>query len=627
MLTRKHRHFTFLLIVLCLLYLGFAFFINAYTMLPVDDFWFSHRIYQFKTELPYRDFAPYKTVLGYYVLLIPMLLSHGLFNTLIATKHFIALINASVILIAALWLERYFTRKSILISLSLVLFSDIFLFYSTNIRVDLIGYWLGFFSLLFLLENRLIFAGILLGFAFAATQKVIWYLFASNCALGAMWYASTHKWQDMRQILKFNASVASVIFAYLIVWARVSDWPTVINSVFHEASIMYHLEWYDSARLLFWSAITNYNPFLFLAWPLTVFSLFAEDSNDTTNKQRLFVVVYSMAILFCLIPYKQVFPYYMQVTYPVFLSVYAAFFTWFFKIIQQPNQFRLRLSKKLIWALVFLYLITLITLSTFFSLPSIYLIISIVPILLGLYLTHPHLITQDIKYIFSSLLFVTIVFIGFIYPGILIFTKTIQLDGRYQKANVRAVSDLLQDGSDYVAGIELIYNKTQPISGMRHLMGPAISFLESPTEALRQVMLASLYEDSNATCGTVIQALTDSKVKFYVNNYRMEALPYTIKRYLDSQYMHWRGSIYLYAPKVFAGNQTIHLKFPGLYQIQSSNNIRLNHQLYPPTHRLYLQAGTYLSQSPKAYRLKYLPRRDKVFHPDFYKDQWEKMIY
>ena len=161
---RNTSHPIFLsgLIFLCLTYISFEFFFNSYTAFTVDDFWFAHRIYQFKDNLPYRDFAPYKTVMGYYLLLFPMSLSNGIAGTLTVTKNIIALLNAGILFTSALWLTKFFSRPAILTSLALIITSETVLVYSTNIRVDLPGYWMCFFSLLLLLENRHFLAGILI---------------------------------------------------------------------------------------------------------------------------------------------------------------------------------------------------------------------------------------------------------------------------------------------------------------------------------------------------------------------------------------------------------------------------------------------------------------------------------
>jgi len=200
----------------------------------------------------------------------------------------------------------------------------------------------------------------------------------------------------------------------------------------------------------------------------------------------------------------------------------------------------------------------------------------------------------------------------------------------YQQANVQTIHALTQDGSDYIAGVELIYNKTQPIAGMRHLMGPAIDFLYSPTDKLKSVMLASLDEDPNATADSVINALKQSAVKLYVNNYRINALPKKIKHYLNSEYEHWWGSIYLYSPQIAKGDQQIRLKFTGKYLIESQSNhlLELNDKKYPAYSLIDLQAGKLLSHSDNDFRLRLMPEiKSLQLNPAYQFDYWGRLMF
>lgn len=626
----KDRSFTLGVILLGLAYLAFELFFNAYGMFSVDEFWFAHRIYQYKDGLPYRDFAPYKTVLGYYLLLGPFLISKGILSTLLLVKNVLAFLNTGLLIVAALWLKRFFSPKAILCSLALLISSEIVLCYSTNIRVDLLGYWFCLFSFLCLLEKRFFFAGLLLGFGFITTQKSIWYIFASNCALAVYWLVLMRDLKTLARIVLFNVVIAAVIAAYVLFWSNFASADTVIQSVFLEARAMYHLDWYDSARKLFWSAITLYNPLLFLLWPLAILSVLVTFPNDKTYYRRLFVVTYAFALFCCLMPYKQVFPYYMQVTIPAFLFLYTAFFDWLFEIKNAKPSIKILPGKFLLWSIISLYLIVIIGVKVEFQLPDAYLIICLIPLLLGVYLTHYSRFQEWSSSFFLHLIALTIIFIGGIYPFMSFAIKVINANGTYQRANIEAINALLNDGSDYVAGIELIYNKTQPIPGMRHLMGPAIDYLYYPSEKIRPVMLPSLYEDPNVTVDSVIERLEKSSVKFYVNNYRIIALPERLRNYLTRHYEHWWGSIYLYAPLVSKGTEKVVVKFSSHYRLQANQpgSIVLDGKTYAANTILYLKKGTYTSKSTTNYRIKLIPdNKNLKLNPLFFEDESDKVIF
>lgn len=623
-------HFTLILLSLCLFYLGFEFFFNAYAMVTVDEFWFAHNIYHYKDSLPYRDFSPYKTVLGYYLLLPPMLSARGIIQTLIFTKNSLACVNALILFASAWWLSRFFSRYAVILSLAVLIFAEIVLSYSTNIRVDLLSYWLCFFSLLLLLEKRFLLAGVMLGLGFITSQKAIWYLFASNIALAAVWLVCERKLKFILNIARYNCMSLGVIVLYIACWAVIADGHTVINNIFYDASALYHLDWYDNARQPFWAAIIFYNPLLFLLWPLTLISLFVTFDGDVRYAQRLFIVVYAHVVLLCLIAYKQVFPYYMQATIPIFFALYAAFFAWLFALFQTQQPLHILLLGRMgMWGFMFCYTVLLVFLQNVFQLPYAYLFLCLPPFLLGLYLNHKDALSVSDQSIIARLLVITLIFTGSFYPINAFLVKLININGAYQKANLETMTSLLQDGSDYVAGIELIYNKTQPIAGMRHLMGPAIDYLRAPTEKLKQVMLASLYEDPNVTADSVITALKKSNVKFYVNNYRMMALPKNIKNFLAAEYMHYWGSIYLYAPQITRGKQLIRLKFSGRYRLISStaNDIRLNGKHYAVGSTPYLTKGDYTSLAKKNYRMKLMPEQARYLNLNFKDDDWRQFVF
>jgi hypothetical protein len=51
-----------------------------------DEFSYAWTLHRLPGRVPYRDFSPYRTVLGYYVYVAPMKLPFGPFGRIIATK-------------------------------------------------------------------------------------------------------------------------------------------------------------------------------------------------------------------------------------------------------------------------------------------------------------------------------------------------------------------------------------------------------------------------------------------------------------------------------------------------------------------------------------------------------------
>lgn len=622
-------HFFFSILGICLLYLVTILFYNHYVMLSVDEFWFAHRIYQYKSAIPYRDFSPYKTVLGYYLLLPSMLISsHSIMQTLLHMKDAIAFANVLILMSASFWLTRYFSRKSILISLLILISTEIVLSYSTQIRVDLIGYWFCFFALLFILDKRFLIAGILMGLGFAATQKSIWYVLACDGALVMQWIICSRRFKTILPIILFNLACAALVALYLGFWSWMTDWQTVLHNVLFDASAMYQLDWYDAARALYWKAILVYNPLIYMLWPATLLTLFITYPEDNAYANRVFIVFMANIILCCLIPFKQIFPYYMQVTIPAAFLLFTACGDWTIGLFTTKQPVQWRVSPLVAWLGLGLYGFATVEVMNLLALPLIYLAINIIPLTIVLFATASRKTPSQSRKLFLNLLCCTAIAFGFIPVVTDVLVRWTNLDGDYQKAQIHAVESLLTPKTDYVAGIELVYNRNQPIAGMRHLMGPAIAYLYHPTNKLKAVMLDSLYEDPQATSSSVIQALDHSSVKFYVNNYRINALPPSIKAYLQSHYAHWWGSIYFYAPQITNGHQLSTIQFTGSYQLDAPRPVAINDRIIRPGEAIYLSKGTIASSSDAVFRLRLIPDvNESDLNPHFQEDEWERVMY
>lgn len=618
---QEKKYFYLALIGLSLLYLASVLFLNSYTLFSADEFWFTHKIYQYRQALPYRDFAPYKSVLGYYLLLPPLLLANDVIGALSILKNSLALLNTFIFFSASLILSRYFNRLAILGSLFILIVSENVLSYSTNVRVDLLAYWCCLFALLSLLGKKPLIAGFLSGFAFIISQKAIWCLMASNMALFAIWLLHTRDKKNFLDLIKFNLSNGLIILSYILFWSQYAKLKTILDSLFFEASLMYRLDWYAEARKLFWQEILSYNAFLFLCLPFMLLSFIVGLEKDEHYWQRLFVFIYTSTLILFLIPYKQIFPYYIQVLYPALFVTYSALFSWFYEASQSTI---IIVKNKLVlqcYTLCHLLLMTFIIIN--FNLPSAYFLILALPLFLYYYFIYFNQAT--LKDLCLKLILIASLFLSIIYPGLLTTMKTLNLDGQYQKANIALLNHLLTEGGDYLAGVELLYNRNQPIAGMRHLNGPAIDFLSHPNQTLKEAMLASLDLDKEANIQTVLSDLESKPIKLYVNNYRIHHLPTVIKNYLAKEFEHYWGSIYLYSPTIPAGEKLFKLKFSGYYLMKT--HVKLNKKAYLANSIIYLNQGFYYSEAKQYYRLKYLPAKNYLLNKNFNQDQWGEIIF
>ncbi len=608
--------------LLCVAYFAIQLCFIAYTILSVDDLWLSYHTYQFKSLLPYRDFSPYKTVLGYYILSLPLYFFHGVITPLLYTKAFIAVINTVFLAGTAIWLQKFFPTKAILISLALIIFTQFFINYSTEIRVDIIAYWFCLISVIFIFENKYFLAGICLGIGFAASQKALGYWVATNIAWLAYFLLTNRSWQAVRLVIAFNVAAGLSIAAYIAFWAHYSSLHTVLHNVFYEAYVVSEIDSYSSSRFVFWDFILRNNPLYCLLCPLAVLSLFVRPTQDSSYGLRIFITVYAMMILFSFISYKQPFAYNLTVTLPAFYLLYTAFFSWIFALFDNTRIKIISIGKAGAIGLIVLYLFSLLQLFCKYSLPPAYLLIGLIAVVIGYFLVSK----KEAQTCLLLVLLITF-FTGIIYPVFRTLDLLPDFNGRYQRYTFNLIQHLLADGSLYVAGEPLFYNKEQTIPGLKHLIVPELEYLYQPTKKLLPVMqLSSLYV-TPITNQEIISNLQRTPIKLYVNNNRFYQLPPAIKKYLDTQYQHYWSSIYIYAPEVAAGKQEISINFAGHYKVNSKKAIVLDGKTIEPLTVIQLEKKKYASDSDVIYRLSLVPDDMRGWlDPKYKKDDWEDVL-
>lgn len=483
--------------------------------LTADEFVFARHIYDYTRALPYRDFAPYKSILGYYLLSIPFYFSHATLEPLFYIKDEIILINALCIAATCLLSLRLYHKNAILLSMLAVMANASFMIYAADLRVDMLTSWCCLLAILFFLRQQTAVSGVLLGIAFLISQKALWYFIAIDGALLACYYLYRSNTFSLHRFILFNAAVISPILLYIAIWSTQSSLSRVLDSLFYEAYIQAGIQWYTPIYLACWQLVLHYGPALFLCWPLTFISL-TQDKNQPALQQRVFITFLTSLFLLQFINYKQAFPYNFVFTVPAFYLIYATFFSWLLTV---RNKQWLTASIKL----------TSIALFTLY---------------------------------------------GIIYPFYLSLMHATQVDGTYQQQMISLADSLLDSNSSYIGGIPYFYNKDQPINGLKNLIGPELDYISEAKPELKPLLLDSLYL-ADATQTQIIRDFETMPVKVIMNNYRIHYLPPAILNYINQHYYPYNGSIYLYAPIVHANQKQFLLKFDGKYQIQSENVSRI----------------------------------------------------
>ena len=290
--------------------------------LVMDEFDGAYEAYRLRHDVPYRDYAPYKTVAGYAIEAVPAMLARSVWSRIITIKLGLVLINAAMFGAAALLL-RDLPRGAIAGALALLVANSNFLERSAELRVDMLTAWAGMLSLLFLLRDRYAIAGALCAVSFLVSQKGALYVVAANAAIAAVWLLVDRTASRFRAAIVFNAAAAAILAAYVTVWAFIASWNAVIRPTFLAAAGQAMLAVYD-IRAHFWTQTLVRNP-VYLALSVVAIVLLAM----RRNRAPLLIAVYAAVLLVEAVTYKQPWPYFFPLIWPTLFVTQAMFFAEF----------------------------------------------------------------------------------------------------------------------------------------------------------------------------------------------------------------------------------------------------------------------------------------------------------
>jgi hypothetical protein len=580
--------------LLCLGYLGLQIVGIPTIFLEVDEFWFAHHIFEYTQQLPYQDFPPYKTVLGYYLLSLPLYFAHGLFTPIYYIKDEIAIINTLMFALVAWWCVRIFQPRAIFYTLLILISSQMFLLFSSQTRVDMLASWLCLLSILFLVNQRTVSAGIFIALAFLTSQKAIWYVVGSNAALGICWLAEKEYKKDLRVWFTFNFSALMTLIVYVAFWSMIASFHEVMRSVFYEAYTQSKIDYYSSASLYYWRFILQHGPLLVMLLPLTALSLFAK----SVSRQRLLLLTYGIISFLTIFPYTQFFPYNIVFLVPAFLMIYGEFFSWLLSAEMKTIDLS---SHQLFW----FFSVTLFFLVEFIlimHLPLIYFLVLLIPAVLWRQLVGKHDLSFNSKIAIGAVILITGVVVPLLSFGKLIYF----LNGDYQRENIRIADTLLKNGGNYIAGSLVFQDKDRSIDGFKDLIEPAIAYAQTGDKTLLPILVASL-KITPKTSAQMLDEVKNAPLKVIINNRRIAALPAPVLDYLRANYQHYWASVYLYAPTITAGDEYFQLKFAGNYTVEAAHDVVIDKQTIPAQSVISLAQGQHFSQTGFDYRLRLNP--------------------
>lgn len=227
------RQFRWLLGLIVVTYLGLE--VSYVLRLPfvMDEFAGASHVHRMKNQIPYVDFQPYKTVLGYYFQLPFLALGRGIVDSMLAVKLGTAVAVATTLAWTSLRLGHVFDRSSVLLGLAALSFHSTFLERSAELRVDMLTGLAGLISLVFFVERRWFWCGVWAGLSMLVSQKGALYVACAGAGRLAWTLIQLRERhfdlrRDLRETARYALGVAFLPVVYLLLVAGMSS-PVLVS--------------------------------------------------------------------------------------------------------------------------------------------------------------------------------------------------------------------------------------------------------------------------------------------------------------------------------------------------------------------------------------------------------------
>jgi hypothetical protein len=308
----------------CALYGGLALAYALRQPLVMDEFQGAAVVSWLRSELPYQDFAPYKTVLGYYLQLLPLSLGGGPWSSLVAVKVFLVALNVAAMAAAALRLARHYRPAAVVLGTWLLAGMSTFVERSGELRVDMLTSLCGWFSLLALLERRAALAGLLAGASFLVSQKGVYFGLAAGAALAWDLAALRRDRAALRAALAFGAAALAPVAVYLAAWSALASPRAVLEATFlaHREIALGNL--YEIRH--FWFQTWLRNPYFYAVALLGLAITQQRRSADDAGYRDRVLWVYGAVLCALCLWHKQPWPYFFVLLIPTLFVLAVVFF-------------------------------------------------------------------------------------------------------------------------------------------------------------------------------------------------------------------------------------------------------------------------------------------------------------
>jgi hypothetical protein len=316
------------LVSLTLLFLAIECFYAIHRPLSIDEFNGAGSVAQVGDGVAYRDFQPYKPVLGYYLQLGLMRLAPDTWSGFLAIRLGMAFLSGAVLFLGAVWLRRLFRPEAVCLAYALLVVMTSLVEWGIEIRLDMLTALFGFASLLLLLNRRIALAGVVVGLGFLISQKGAMHALAGGIGLlGCLIVQRDRRW--WRDLLVYGTCVVLPIGLYVLYWGLIASFPQVCSCVFAQQTQIHSLirpaHNVESLYRQFWLETLLCNP-LFYAYGLWALGglLYLGRTQQPRDTLLLF---YGATVVLVMLSVRQPWPYSFVIVIPTLFVLVVSLFS------------------------------------------------------------------------------------------------------------------------------------------------------------------------------------------------------------------------------------------------------------------------------------------------------------
>lgn len=308
------KRFVAAMTLLCAWYLVVESVYISTLPLVMDEFQGAYSVSQLGEGLPYRDFIPYKTVVGYYLQLAVMQLAQDTWARLILIKASMAVMTAGTVFLAARILAQHYRKEAVCLATLLLFCMSTFLERSAELRVDMMTSMAGLLSLVFLLSKRFLVAGVLAGTSFLISQKGLFFIVAGGLSCLLTWSFDGRARERAVEGARFCIWAAAPILGYVFLWGAVSSFSVVVETVFFRHGDIALDELYRIKH--YWFQTWERNPYFYGMGVLALGLLFARRDQEESGSGNRSLLSYGAIVLALGLWHKQPWPYFFVLIIP-----------------------------------------------------------------------------------------------------------------------------------------------------------------------------------------------------------------------------------------------------------------------------------------------------------------------